>query len=518
MRRRARAENISPEHPSLSSPLLLVTARANSQFVARCCPIAVARGIRPGMTLAHARAVAADAIIETFDPALDRESLRKLAEWCSRYSPSVAIDPDSLQLDAQPDALLLDIRGVPHLFGSELSFAQRIQYELAALGLTARIAVAPTIGAAWAFARFSRNSITISPPDADLRSLLAPLPVSALRIDPALIASLAAVGIENIHHVLKLPRAALPARFGPLLARRLDQAFGYAFDLIRPIRPEPPLNLFINFTGPTTRIDSVEHATRNLLDQLATELLHKDRGVRTLDIQFTRNGPKGRDLATARIHLSRASRNPRHLWNLLRRHIETLHMGFGIEGVSLTVFRQGRIRPQQLNTQPADAPAAPQEHSTSELIDCLTARLGPERVLRHVPTNSHNPHRAWNLQKVMQDSDTPAKALETPAPRHDRPSILFDPPEPAYAIALMPDHPPSHIRWRHHNSPIIRGIGPERISREWWQVDQSTRSLPLSSAACASSDFHRLQTADGSWLWVARDLSTSQWAVHGLWA
>jgi protein ImuB len=460
------------------------------------------------MTLTHARAIGSNIRIAPFDPAADRASLCKLAEWASRYSPVIGIDPDSLQHDAEPDGLLLDIRGVAHLFGSEPAFARRICSDLASLGLTARIAIAPTIGAAWALARFARDPISICPPDANLDRTLAPLPVAALRIGPELAASLHALGIEHIADLLALPRSSLPSRFGPLVTRRLDQLRGHAFDLITPIRPEPPLHLFINFTGPTTRTEAVEHATHELLAQLESELTLKDRGVRTLDIEFTRYGPKGKDLATARIHLSRASRNSKHLWTLLRRHIENLHMGFGVEGVALTVLRQGRIRTKQLHTQPADHPPPLHEHSTGELIDILSDRLGADRVLAPVPTQSHDPHRAWTLRSVMKLTDRGSPLPIPPPPRCDRPSVLFDPPEPAEAVALMPDHPPSQLRWRTQTHTIIRGIGPERISREWWHT------APLAHTSC---DFHRLQTVDGSWLWVARDLSTSQWAVHGLW-
>jgi protein ImuB len=88
----------------------------------------------------------------------------------------------------------------------------------------------------------------------------------------------------------------------------------------------------------------------------------------------------------------------------------------------------------------------------------------------------------------------------------DRPSLLLDPPEPAQAIALQPDHPPARLQWRGIEHHLIAGSGPERIITEWWQDGRpSTR------------DYFKVQTMEGQWLWVCRELESSRWFVHGLW-
>ena len=79
----------------------------------------------------------------------DREALEKLADWCGRFSPVVGIEEA-----AAPESLLLDITGLDALFGGEAQLAGEILRELAARGLTAVVAVADTIGAAWAMAHF----------------------------------------------------------------------------------------------------------------------------------------------------------------------------------------------------------------------------------------------------------------------------------------------------------------------------------------------------------------------------
>src|SRR6185437_13259387 len=95
------------------------------------------------------------------------------ADWCLRYTPLVACDP--------PDGLLLDISGCAHLYGGERALTADLAARIARAGFAHRIAVAGTIGAAWAAARFGRAE---HHPCGEERALLAPLPLSALRLVP----------------------------------------------------------------------------------------------------------------------------------------------------------------------------------------------------------------------------------------------------------------------------------------------------------------------------------------------
>jgi len=79
----------------------------------------------------------------------DREALEALAEWCERFSPIVGID------DATgPEGLLLDITGTAHFFHDEASLARQVIDQFARWGLTVRLAIADTPGAARAVARY----------------------------------------------------------------------------------------------------------------------------------------------------------------------------------------------------------------------------------------------------------------------------------------------------------------------------------------------------------------------------
>src|SRR5262249_24956808 len=105
-----------------------------------------AEGIRPGQSLADARALQPDLAVFPADPAGDAAALAHLPDWCSRYTPLVALDG--------VDGLWLDITGCAHLFGGERALMSDLSHRLAGFGHVARAAVADCPGAAWAAARF----------------------------------------------------------------------------------------------------------------------------------------------------------------------------------------------------------------------------------------------------------------------------------------------------------------------------------------------------------------------------
>src|SRR5262249_48311522 len=100
-----------------------------------------------------------------------------IADWCQRYTPLVAVEP--------PDGILFDIGGCAHLFGGEEKLRNDLLARMRRWGFSARAAIAPTIGAAYAAARFSDAAISD-----DACALLAPLPLKALRLPDETVAAL----------------------------------------------------------------------------------------------------------------------------------------------------------------------------------------------------------------------------------------------------------------------------------------------------------------------------------------
>src|SRR4029453_8018998 len=138
------------------------------------------------------------------DQTADARLLDAIAETCQRYTPLVAIDP--------PDGILLDIGGCAHLFGGKDKLRADLLGRMTRLGFSARAAIAATIGAASAAARFG-DAATQADSTRDARERLGPLPLAALRLPDDIVAALARVGLKRIGDILDLPRSPLTARF-----------------------------------------------------------------------------------------------------------------------------------------------------------------------------------------------------------------------------------------------------------------------------------------------------------------
>jgi len=483
--------------------ILIVKAVRQRQVVVQCCERALRAGVRRGMPVAQARALfdAADVRIEEHRPERDRAALRSLAVWSQRLSPLVSVDEAAAELDElrEADGLMLDVTGCERVFGGEEALIRKAREGLGRFGVRARIAIAPTFGCAWAAARFVGGSDELIVPPGGVRAALAQLPVSALRIPAKTVDELGVIGIEQIEHLLELPRSTLPARFGGELLLRLDQALGQAIETIEPVRPQPPPRAERVFDGPTDRVEAIELTVRELIEEIALALAERESGARMLEIELMRS-----DLPPVllSVTLGRPSRDARHLWTLIRPKLEGAHLGFGVEGIGVRVSVVGRLRHEQGEQWGSGGVSgAEAERAASELLDALSNRVGAGRVLHVVPCESHLPERAFEMREVGEGRSYVQGAV-VPG---DRPTVLFDYPIPAEVIALTPDGPVHHVRWRDGNEPAIACFGPERISGEWWRGPDATR------------DCFRVQCASGRWLWVVRGLETGRWFVHGVW-
>lgn len=456
------------------------------------------------MSVAEAQALCPGALRLPFLVEKSRQSMARLAKWCWRFSPSVAIDPDSLgnPFDDGPDGLLLDVTGEAHLFGGEHLLLAQVASQFKSLGLSARLAIAPTCGAAWALARFAPHEV-VTVGKEQMCEAIEPLPVLALRLPAHTCAALQQVGIEKIHQLLKLPRASLLARYGEVVLQRLDQALGHLPELIEPLRLTEAIAVRRLFDGAATQIEAVMLTVEQLLRELCGRLERQESGVRGLRIELSRlNAPsESRDFV-----VGKPNRDATYLWKLVRPKVEAMHLGYGVESVAVTAYWAETICHQQSGAWGMGQSVDAQEEAYEAFVDMLVSRWGNDRVLTAQPVASYVPERARAFASVRGDAFA---ATENILPM-DRPSMLLEHPEPAHCMALQPDHPPSWIKWRGQEHPLQQGTGPERIVSEWWSGDSYHNSA-------AARDYFRVQTAAGLWLWIFRELKTGQWFVHGLW-
>lgn len=516
------------------APLVLTRVSGSSVFVAHASPQAVANGARAGLSLGEARARCPELLALPHDAAADARTLEHLAVWAQRFSPLVRSEP--------PDVLLLDVSGVERLFRGEANIVRMAVAGLAALRIRARAAIADTIGGAWALAHAAAETTFVAPPR-QMTPCVVGLPTTALRLEPATVETLDALGVRSIGDLLMLPRATLPARFGEGLVLRLRQLLGETPEWIDP-PPQAPVFAARMAFGPSDQFDVILAALERVLGKLCERLIAGGVAARRLlaVVYFEQREP-----AVLWIGLSRPSREPRHLRGLLVARIETVDLSVAATGLMVQATETAVWRSAQRDLfEPADRPDA---ESAAELIDRLANHLGGA-VARAELVDDHQPEKAYRYVPLVGRSDPPkrpqAEPPTPPAPRNDkngdgqgdstgiilsspplrpanvraadafdrrhdlpaapngpRPLTLLARPQPLQVLALVPDGPPTWFRWREREFVVAEAAGPQRLETGWWRRQDVRR------------DYYRVTVAGGQRFWIYRDLQTRAWYLHG---
>jgi protein ImuB len=479
-------ERPAPDKPDPNvtdaGPLVVYGKRGSADLLIAADAAAEALRLHAGMTLAQARAMYPPLVAVPEDAAADARLLDALADWCQRYTPLVALDP--------PDGILLDIAGCAHLFGGEGSLRADLTARLARFGFTARAAIAPTIGAAWAAARYGERDIT---PADGARDLIAPLPLAALRLPAETVAALGRVGLKRIGDIVDLPRAPLAARFGENLLVNLDRALGRQDEPLGPRLPVAPYIAEQSFHEPIAREDNVLATVERLAARLKTAMIARGDGARRIELALFRTDGAVKRIAAG---ASRPVRDPQVIRTLFVERLaalgDELDPGFGFDLARLSVLIAEPAPEEQIGF---GGPADPAE--LDRLVDRLSARLGRRRVARLVAHNSHIPELAAAAVPAQTDAEPGWEAFRrfrTEAELPPRPLRLLARPEPlADVVALVPDGPPKRFRWRRALHEVVFAEGPERIEGPWWREETGP-----------ARDYFRVEDAAGLRFWLFR--------------
>jgi protein ImuB len=508
---RSRVCSASPSsaalRPGKETPLVVYGKRGNADIIVALDAAAERCGLSRGLALAQARAMhpALHAIEE--DAAADARLLGQLADWTLRYTPLAACDP--------PDGLLLDVSGCAHLYGGETALLDDFTARLTRAGLTHRIAIAGSIGAASAAARFGRPGCHAS---GEERAVIAPLPLAALRLSGETVAALARVGLKRVADIIDMPRAPLAARFGADLLRQLDRALGREHEPLNPRLPVAPYLAEQRFAEPIAREEDVLAVIERLAARLAVALERRGDGARRLELTLFRT-----DGALRRISAgtSRSLRDPAEIRALFVERLaalaDELDPGFGFDMARLAVAVTEPCPAVQTGlAHPEDAAAL------DRLVDRLSARLGSRRVRRLVAQDSHIPElTAATVPAQMVRGDRGWDAFRAYRAENGigaRPLRIFAAPEPIEAVAQVPDGPPLRFRWRRVLYEVVMTEGPERIAGAWW----SENSQPPPHRT--TRDYFRVEEKSGLRLWLFRaglyrdPRQMPCWFMHGMFA
>jgi protein ImuB len=509
------------ERGTIDGPLAVVADRAGTQVLSSLDARAEAEGLRPSQPLRDAQAMCPHLVTRLASSQAEETFLALLRRWAGKFSPWVAEEP--------PAGLVIDLTGCAHLFGGEAPLLAQVEADCANLGLTVRLGVADTLGAAWALARFagrgveaarSGDAIDMEAPATRsraarrrswekggpapgqvkilenreriagqglTRTAIAPLPVAAVRIDANTVAELARLGLRRIEDLAGQPRAALARRFGVDLLRRLDQAMGVVPEPVSPAAVATRFAVRLTLPDPIGLEEDILAAIDRLLPVLAKRLKDKGNGARRVRMQCFRTD---QGMQWVEVGLARPSAEPERIRPLLAMKVSEIDAGFGIDAVRIeavvtepvyeTNHKGGQIVTGEI------AGRRGRDTAREDLIGRLGARIGLEAITRIHPADSHVPEKTQTILAAAWSE--PAGAWPA-AP--ERPLTMWRP-EPVGAQDVP--QLPMQFRWRGRIHETATATGPERIAPDWWLDEPEWRS--------GVRDYWRISTAAGDRLWL----------------
>lgn len=561
------------------SAIVIVRTVANRQVVVAASTAAAGRGIRPGLTLAQARALCADVEHEEHDPAGDAVALEALARWMIRFSPFVSVDagqPEEVGHEHFGHGLWIDLTGTDRLHGRPQRVVDAIWSSLRRWGVSAHLAVAPTPGAAWAMTfpplpggeragvrgeitENERRSFAVEgiPPHPDPLPLgEREIPVHALRLPADALAALHHLGIRTVAQLCRLPRDELPSRFGPALLTRLDQALGLIEEPLVPVQPVAPIVAARRWDEPVESLELIWPVAKELIARLAAQLLRRGHGAR--EFSATLRLAQGEPIERT-IRLSRPSRDEKKLFDLLQRAVERSvghqpaesiratpepalkshiahrksqipsdlsaldHNGF--VAIRLEITRSQPVAAEQITLGGGEEFAG--EVELADLVERLRVRGGDRHVARVRPVESYVPERAFEEEEEPQ-MNTDKRRFEMKRPQQTQREICFHPCSSVVSTQLAFPNPPLYLR-----DPVeLRVIVSPSHDRDGRPVmvalpgDGETMPVRHSVGPTRvagqwwtghdkSRDYFDVELPDGRRWWVFRVNETGRWFWQG---
>jgi protein ImuB len=469
-------------------PFVLVSSQRGRTVIESVNALAMDKGILPGMVLADCKAIFPELQVLHAEPGKTEKLLHALAEWSIRYTPFAAVD--------LPEGLILDTNGCTHLWGGEMEYLENIRTKLGILGYTIRAAIADTIGAAWAAARFGNPLVIIK--SKGQREALRHLPPAALRLDPEILARLKKLGLQCIDSFMDMPRPVLRRRFGPSLPLRIGQALGQEIEMVIPIKPVEPYQERLSSHEPIVTAAGITIALERLLESLSMRLKAEGMGLRrAVFMAYRVDG----NIQQIEIGTGYPSRNTAHIFRLFEHEIATLEPALGFELFVLEASKVEAITDEQAAIWDA---SSHNDQQVSELLDRVAAKVSPDVISRYLPAEHYWPERS--VKPAISLWEKPATHWRSDLPR---PIHLLPRPEIIEVTATLPDYPPMLFRYKGKLFQVAKSDGPERIEQEWWLADGLYR------------DYYGVEDENGARYWLFRSGpfdTEPEWFIHGFFA
>ena len=459
------------------SPVALVISEGAAQRPVVLCANRAAKdaGIREGIAVAAAKALAVELRILPRDPSAERDCLERLAAWAGQFTPMSCVDGQGIALE---------VGSTQRLFEGHARLSSTIRRGIRELGLHATLGIAPTPLAARLFARAEAQGLQVRGclEPREVRDRIASLPLFLMDWPHETLARLADLGVLRFRDILELPAGGIAQRFGPAITASLDRLLGTLSDPREPHVPPPRLRSRIELPAEAEGVEALLFPLRRLLVEFEGILRGRGAGVQRLVLVLEHGRRQRTHLA---LDFSSTEREAEFILAIAREKLGRLSLPAPTIALDLRADALLAYVPRESTWLPG---AQEQALDRDRLIERLSARLGSDRVFGISIADDHRPEKGWGKPSSGKDR------AGTPNPR---PTWLLNRPQ-----KLVTEE----------GAPAFQGTleliaGPERIEAGWWDGEEVSR------------DYYVASNPRGETFWIFREHhGEGAWYLHGVFA
>lgn len=466
----------------LAAPVIVADKLERGRVV-DCSLPAAALGVRAGMTLVQAQAVAHEAVTVVDDPARDAAVWADVLEALDAASPLVE--------DAGWGVAFLEMHGID---GGAAGWLQAVRGALAGFDLPLRLGLGPNPFVARAAAGAGDGTVCAGDPAA----FVAPFSLELLDCGRDVRERLRLLGVTTLGALAALPHGPFVRRFGPDAARWHEQARGIDRRPLRPRVRALHIDRRLYGEGEATSEEAVLFALRTLVGQVVDDLGAAGKRAGRLTLALECENGEVRELTT---RVAQPTAVPATLFELLRARLEGVVLEAPVVGLRLAAaaLEDGGV-PLALF-----AAGDPDPDVLGVVLARLEAALGEGRALRPRVIEGPRTERRYALDAFTLAPPSAAWTTSEAAPL---------PPTTALQLRLVAPQPVRvHVAGgapRFLGTPaqsVLAFAGPWRVDEGWW-------ASATGSGETLTRDEYDVLLDDGSLVRIAREGET--WSVRGV--
>lgn len=426
--------------------------------------------------------------------------MQALGWWALQFSPRVC---------ALEQSVLLEVQASVRLFGGARALLNRIRDECGEQGVTA-LSVAPTALAARALLHTIELNQgpelrTATCGARRLSPTLDALPVDTLAPVAAHAPTLERLGCRTLGQVRRLPRGGLSRRFGAALLEALDRAYGLRAETYPWIELPEQFSVRLEFSGRIEVAEGLMFGAHRLLLQLRGWLQARQCGVTALALHWEHDLHRRGEASQGAIEIrtAEATRDTQHLARLLSEHLARTRLAAPVVAIQLEARAVEPLATASRSLLVEDQVTG---ESLQQLIERLSARLGPERVLCSDPVADHRPQRMQAWRPAVSGKPAGArKPIQLPGIVASHPPWILRQP---IRLAVVRDRPV-------YQGPLALLAGPERLEAGWWGEE---RDAGDGDEDLNLRDYFIAESVLAGLLWIYRQRAAGDpaWYLHGV--